>query len=323
MRIRYLSKPQALNIEPEEGLERTDGIKFVLKELMQLSSFLSQTAYVDDMFVSAFPFVKESAILIMAPSNAEEGVKKLVLSQGGFVSGKRSTEAVAEFLTDVYPRKYRDKHRAIHSIFFDMDGVVWEEERIEQNRPFYRIITDYIKNCEGPYTAHPPISIATGAYREALMRVLNYISLNKHNIPARFHRNELPLAWPPIIFEGGCLVFDPVNATTYDLTEEQYGLVSSVYRELISLIMALGKKIDERVPEIDKELGAKCKIAPKERQGYCLDLPLEVRYNPQDLKRAHQIIYHQVKDLLEKYIPSEIEIEFGGLFSQSELEETQ
>ena len=231
MRIRYLSKPQALNIEPEEGLERTDGIKFVLKELMQLSSFLSQTAYVDDMFVSAFPFVKESAILIMAPSNAEEGVKKLVLSQGGFVSGKRSTEAVAEFLTDVYPRKYRDKHRAIHSIFFDMDGVVWEEERIEQNRPFYRIITDYIKNCEGPYTAHPPISIATGAYREALMRVLNYISLNKHNIPARFHRNELPLAWPPIIFEGGCLVFDPVNATTYDLTEEQYGLVSSVYRE--------------------------------------------------------------------------------------------
>jgi len=320
VKIRYLSKPQALNIEPEGGLGRTDGVKFVLRSLMGLSISLRQIVYGDDMLETMLPFSQEGSLL-MCPSNAQESVKKLVLEKGGFVSEKRSTEAVAEFLTEVYPRKYQDKHQAIHSIFFDMDGVVWEEERVNQNLPFLSIIADYIKNCEGPYTAHPPISNATGAYRKNLMRMVGDIRLTKQNIPVRLHRKELPLSWPPIVFEGGYLVFDPVNATTYDLTEEQYGLVSPVYRELISLIMALGKRINERVPEINKTLGAECRIAPKERQGYNLDLPLEVRRaGPEEIRKAHTLIYQSIRDLLEKYIPSEVEIEFGGLLSRKELE---
>jgi len=321
VKIRYLSKPQALNIETEGGLERSDGVKFALKELMKLNLSLQNVVYGDDMLVTILPFSEEDSLL-MCPSNAQESVKKLVSEKGGFVSSKRSTEAVVEFLTDIYPNKYRSKHHLIHSIYFDMDGVIWERERLNQNLPFLSIIADYIKNCEGPYTAHPPISNATGAYREALMRMLNYISLKKHNIPARFHRNELPLAWPPIIFEEGYLVFDPVNEITFDLTEERYGLVSPVYRKLITLIMRLGEKINERVPGINKELGAECKIAPKERAGYNLDLPLEVRRaGPKEIRKAHTLIYQSIRDLLEKYIPSEVEIEFGGLFSQNELKQ--
>lgn len=320
MKIRYLSKPQALNIEPEGGLGRTDGVKFVLRSLMGLSISLQQIVYGDDMLETILPFSQEGSLL-MCPSNAQESVKKLVLEKGGFVSEKRSTEAVAEFLTDVYPRKYQDKHQAIHSIFFDMDGVVWEEERVNQNLPFLSIIADYIKNCEGPYTAHPPISNATGAYRKNLMRMVGDIQLTKQNIPVRFHRRELPLAWPPIVFEGGYLVFDPVNEIIYDLTEEKYGLVSPIYRKLITLITELGERINERVPEINKTLGAECRIAPKERQGYNLDLPLEVRRaGPGEIRKAHTLIYQSIRDLLEKYIPSEVEIEFGGLLSRKELE---
>lgn len=320
MKIEYLCKPQALNIEPEGGSKRTDGVKFVLRKLMHLNLSLQHIVYVDDMLVTILPFHKEGTHLLMCPSNAEEGAKKLVSEQGGFVSSKRSTEAVAEFLTNIYPNRYKDKHSMIHSIFFDMDGCVWEEERMEENRPFFRIIADYIRSCEGPFTAHPPISNATGAYKKNLLRMLDDIRLNKENIPVKFHRSEPPLAWPPIVFEGGYLVFDPVNETTFDLTEEKYGLVSPVYRQLNDLLQKLGEKINERVPGINKELGAECRIAPKERGGYCLDLPLELRHNPQDIKRAHQIIYRRIKDLLEKSVPREIEIEFGGLFLQAELE---
>jgi len=321
MKIRYLCKPSALNIQPGNGLERGAAIKFALNELMKVNVSLQNIVYGDDVFVTILPFSQQDSFL-MCPVNAQESVKKLVLEKGGFVSQKRSTEAVAEFLTDIYPNKYQSKHCLIHSIYFDMDGVLREEERLDQNLPFFSILTDYIKNCKGPYTASPPISIATGAYRKSLMSALDYIPLNKHTISARFHRNEPPLAWPPIIYEEGYLVFDPVNEITLDLTEEKYGLVSPVYRKLITLIMGLGKKINERVPEINKEIGAECKITPTERVGYNLDLPLEVRRGDlEDLRSAHAVIYNRIRDLFEKHLPHEIEIEFGGLFSQNELEQ--
>jgi hypothetical protein len=318
LKIKYLTKPQALNIEPFEGLERVDSVRFVLEKLMSLT--LKEIAYVDDMLVSALPFIEKGVRVIMAPSNAEESLKRLVLEKGGFVSTKRSTEAVAEFLTEIYPNQYQSNHSVIHSIYFDMDGILWERERFDEIYPFLNVIANYIKNCKGPYTSHPPISIVTGAYKESLNQALNYIPLNKQSIPAQFHRDKPPFVWPPIIFEEGYFVYDPITETTFDLTEEKYGLVSPVYQELIVLLRKLGEKINKRVPTINKKLRAECKIAPKEKGGYNLDLPLEIRRDLREVRKAHILIYRHIEDLLQELTQKGIKIEFGGLLSQNELE---
>ncbi|MDO8558868.1 MAG: hypothetical protein Q7R84_00905 [bacterium] len=296
MKMLYISGPQSLDIKPE-GLSRSIGVKFAVGKKI--------IVYGDDMLLSMTPFAKQGAFL-MCPSNAQEEVKKLVKENRGFVSGKRSTEAVAEFLTKIYP-KWHDKHRLIHSIYFDKDGVIWEAERIEQNIPFFKVINDYIRNCQGPYTAHPPISIATGATWESTLKALKHIRLNKENIPAS-------MPWPPIIFEEGCLAFSPTTESTFDLTEEKYGLFSRDFREIIGLIVELGEEINKRVPEINKQLGLDCKIVHKERSGYTLDLPFGARGSKEELKKAHSLIYRNIRDLLGK------DMEFAGLFTKQELE---
>ncbi len=307
MKIRYVSGPQSLDIKPE-GMSRHIGVEFFLP--------IQRIVYGDDMFLSMTPFCEQGALL-MCPSNAQEEVKKMVRASGGFVSGKRSTEAVAEFLTEIYPHRYQSKHRLIHSIYFDKDGVVWEAERLEQNLPFLKIIADYIKNCEGPYTAHPPISIATGTYRESVLRLMSYIQLDKDNIPARFQLGNVPLAWPPVIFEEGCLALDPTTGNTLDLTEEKYGLFPQDLREPLLLIAKLGEEINKRVPEINRQLGADCKIIPKERSGYTLDLPSRVRGSIEDLRKAHSLVYWNIKDLVPK------NTDFAGLFTKQELEKEE
>lgn len=313
MKIRYISGPQSLDIKLE-GISRKMGVEFVMEKLMGLDVAARRIVYADDMLLSMVPFYEQGALL-MCPSNAREEAKKIVRESGGFVSEKRSTEAVVEFLTQIYPSEYRDKHRFIHSIYFDKDGVVWEAERLEQNLPFFKIIADYIKNCEGPYTAHPPISIATGASRASVSRVLDYIQLNRENIPVKFHRENIPLVWPPVIFEEGCLALDPVTGTgnTFDLTEEKYGLFPRDLRELILLIVKLGEEINKRVPAINKQLGQNCKIVSKERSGYTLDLPFGIRGSRDNPRRAHSLIYRNIQDLIPK------DMEFAGLFTEQEL----
>lgn len=310
MKIRYVSGPQSLDIKPS-GMSRHMGVEFAMGELMELNALLGRIVYADDMLLSMIPFYEQGAFL-MCPVNAQEEVKKLVKESGGFVSQKRSAEAVAEFLTKVYP-KWRNKHGLVHSIYFDKDGVIWEAERLKENLPFLKIIAEYIKNCEGPYTAHPPISIATGASRESTMKVLEYIQLNKRNIPAKFHREKPPFAWPPVIFEEGCLAFDPVTGKTTDLTDEKYGVFPLGFQRIIASINKLGQEINKRVPEINGQLGSDCKIVTKEKSGYTLDLPFGVRGSLEELRKAHALIYRNIQNLIGEGM------EFAGLFTREEL----
>lgn len=314
MPIRYLTKPQALCLEAKPGLERNDGIQFALTELMSANVSLKNVCFADDAIVSITPFAKEGSLL-MCPSNASDDVKRLVSDSRGFVSTKRSTEAVAEFLTDVYPNQYSQKHQHIHSIYLDMDGVVWERESAPNNLPSFAMIADYVKNCKGPFTDAPPISIATGADRNAFLDCLRYAPIDKRHIPSQFHRASLPLGYPPIIFEEGYLVFDPINEVFYDLTEEKYGLVSQDTCALLRLIQALGERINERVPRINQALGANCKIVSKERAGYTLDLPLPFKLDHKGAEHAHWVIWCHINDILKG-----MELEFGGLLTQKELQ---
>lgn len=319
MEINYFCKPQCICIEANGGPKRNAAVKLMLTEFMKLNIGLQHIAYMDDVLAAILPFGKQGSFLF-CPSNAQKDVKEFVLNKKGFVSSKRSTQAVVEFLTDVYPKKHKAKHKNIHSIFFDMDGCLWEEERFEINQPFFKIITDYIRNCKGPYTAYPPISIATGANRKSLTKVLSHIGLNKYNIPTEFHRDKPPFAWPPAVFEEGCLALDTIWETVFDLTKTKYRLVSPNYWYLNKLIVELGRKIDAIVPEINKDLEANCKLVTKERSGYTLDIPLGVRDSLDDLRKAHRIIYKYAKVLLDQYIPKNVKIKISGLFSKNEIE---
>lgn len=312
MKMRYITGPQSLDIKPE-GLNRSMAVEFMMGELMELNALMGKVVYADDMLLSMVPF-RERGNFLMCPANAQEEVKDFVRKNNGFISPKRSTEAVAEFLTEVYPKEYKDKHRLVYSIYLDKDGVLWEEERLKENLPFFRVITDHVKNCQGPYTAYPPISIATGAHWESTLKVLNHIKLDRDNIPAMFHRDKAPFAWPPVIFEEGCLAYDPVTGITFDLTEEKYGLFPCGFQRIISSITKLGAEIDKRVSEINKQLGQDCKIVHKEKSGYTLNLPFEVRSSLENLRKAHYVIYQNIRDLLGG------NMEFAGLFTKEELE---
>ncbi len=227
---------------------------------------------------------------------------------------------MVEFHTKVYPERYRKKHSSIHSIYLDMDGVLWERERADECRPWFEKIASYLKACKGPFTDSPPISIATGAYKNSLFDALRYVPIDKHHIPSQFHRTSPPLLWPPIIFEEGYLVFDPVNGTFYDLTEEKYGMVSQDTRELLKIIRDIGRKVDKKVPQINQDLGAECQKTRKEKAGYTLDLPYGLRLNPEAVRKAHCLIFARVADILEKNLSEGIEIEFDGLLNKEELE---
>ena len=316
LKLKYLTKPQAMTIEIENGINRIKAIKFVLKELLNESPSLSKIVYVDDMEITFLPVINAGALPLFAPVNAQESVKEIVKLHGGFVSKKETTAAVAEFLTKIYPQRYRKFHDSIHSIWFDMDGILWEEEKIKENYPFFKIITKYIKNCTGPYTARPPISICTGAAMENVRRVLEFLKM-KESVPDRFRRSELPLAWPPVLYEEGYLAYDFINERKYDLTE--HGLVSSEYHTLFKVLKKLEKEIGKRLLTINKKLKAECKIVLKERSGVCVDLPLEMREG-EALKKAHCTIYHEIKDFLSS-IPENIKIDFQGILSREELEE--
>ncbi|MFH1657326.1 MAG: hypothetical protein ABH919_02565 [bacterium] len=307
--IVYKTGPSALDLAPK-GLNRCKTVEHILRK-RNLS--LKNIVFVDDMLISMFPFSERGSFL-MCPANAQEKVKELVLEKGGFVSTKRSTEAMAEFLTDIYPNLCKKWHKSVHSIIFDKDGCLWERQKIKQSLPSFEIITDYVKNCKGPFTESPPISVATGASEKSVIRMLRYIQINKENIPEKLRQT-----WLPIIMEEGCLSLDPITETLIDFTENRYGLFPPGQQKLIKLIMDIGEKINKRALAINKTLGAKCEIVKKERAGYTIGLPFKTRNDPEEVKNAHVEIYKQVKDLLEN-LPPDIGIEFHGLLTKKELD---
>jgi len=212
------------------------------------------------------------------PSNADERVKSLVRSKGGYVSDKRVLEGSLDILINYAPIVdsilKRAGKRGLYAVVYDFDGCLFDKYEVFTDPGQKKYIDQFncfVRDCEGPFSRLPFLTINTGASVDTLLEytrkrnfpILEAYGFAADGIPEKYHK-----CWPPMMFEDGLVSYSPISGEWVLMVDEPVMItkIKALTERFERLLSAEIEKKEIRIPPKDASLSVDYLPFSKDRE---------------------------------------------------------